>query len=122
MVILSVVLLSKEDFRVDQSRVYIDNTMVVAQLFKPNERRWDIDKIQNVFSGEDAAAIQAINIPVILAMDRIAWSRTTNGKYSIKTGYQLWHARNIGTGIVIQSAGWSNLWKTDLPHKVKLFL
>ena len=43
-------------------------------------------------------------------------------KMCAKTGYQLWHARNIGVGSIAQSNGWSKLWNLDLPHKVKLFL
>lgn len=82
-------ILEKDDFRADQSRVYVDNTMVVAQLFKQNERRRDVDKVQNAFSGEDASIILVASISTIPVVDRVAWSRTTNGKYLVKTGYQL---------------------------------
>lgn len=75
-----------------------------------------------MFIGEDATITLATSIPAVPAMDHVTWSRTTNGKYTIKTGYQLWHAQNIGTSTVTQSDGGCKLWKVDLPHRIKLFL
>lgn len=112
----------KEGFKVDQSRVYADSTLSVAQLIVHNTREWDEVKVVNMFSVEDARQIMATRIPPAPAVDHLAWSRTTNGKYSVKTGYQLWHAQNIGTGVVAQSNGWKKLWKLDVPHKIKVFL
>ncbi|KAL8134789.1 hypothetical protein AgCh_009705 [Apium graveolens] len=115
-------LVGKNDFKVDQTRPYVDRNMKVNQLFLPGSREWDANKVRNLFSGIDASLILSTRIPALPATDRLAWSKTTNGKYSVKTGYQLWHARNIGVGSISQSNGWSNLWKLDLPHKLKLFL
>lgn len=96
--------------------------MTVSQLFVQGERRWDVMKVMQIFSRENADSILATRIPEYLNEDRLAWIKTTNGKYSIKTGYQLWHDRNVGVGSVLQSKGWSRLWKLDVPHKVKIFL
>lgn len=115
-------LVGKRDFKVDQSREYGVNVMSVKQLFLSNGRDWDSNKVRSLFSEEDASLILATRIPIVPVVDRLAWSKTSNGKYSVKTGYQLWHAQNIGTGSVPQSNGWSKLWKLDLPHKVNLFL
>lgn len=112
----------KEGFKVDQSQDYVDRTIVVAQLFLENSREWDGDKVTSIFSEEDAGQIMATRIPTISANDRLAWSRTTNGKYTVKTGYQLWHAQNVGAGTVAQSNGWKRLWKLDVPHKIRVFL
>lgn len=112
----------KSDFKVDQTRMYADSNLVVSQLFIQNERRWDAVKVLQTFSREDADLILATGIPEHPVEDRLAWTRTTNGKYSVKTGYQLWHNRNVGVGAVLQSKGWSKLWRLDLPHKMKIFL
>lgn len=113
---------NKRDFKVDQGRVYGDSVIKLKQLFLQNGREWDRNKVTRLFSEEDASLILATRIPTIPAVDHLAWARTSNGKYSVKTGYQLWHAQNVGTGSVPQSNGWSNLWKLDLPHKINLFL
>lgn len=47
----------KSDFKVDQSRGYVDNSMVVSQLFLQNERGWDAVKVMQLFSREDADII-----------------------------------------------------------------
>lgn len=75
-----------------------------------------------MFSGDDAALILSTRIPPLPVADRLAWARTTNDKYSVKTGYQMWRAKNIGIGSVVQLNGWSKLWKLELPHTIKLFL
>ncbi|XP_074337672.1 uncharacterized protein LOC141674870 [Apium graveolens] len=77
----------------------------VTLMAKHIERKWDRDKVLSIFSPSDAATILATNIPTLLAVDRLAWSRTTNGHYSVKFGYQMWHDRNIGVGLVTQSSG-----------------
>lgn len=115
-------LVGKDNFKVDQFRAYADSTTVVAQLFLQNAKQWDGNKVVDMFSRDGAALILSTRIPAFPAVDRLAWSKTTNGKYSVKTGYQLWHARNIGTGSVTQSNGWSKLWKLEVPHKIKLFI
>lgn len=94
----------------------------MAQLFQPNAREWNNTKVADMFSGDDATLILSTHIPPLPVADRLAWARTTNDKYSVKTGYQMWRAKNIGTGSVVQLNGWSKLWKLELPHKIKLFL
>lgn len=112
----------KENYKVDQTRTHIASNMTVAQLFLPNTREWDVNKVLNTLSASDASLILSTRVPEFSVIDRLAWTKTTNGKYSVKMGYQLWHTRNIGAGSVTQSNGWSKLWKLDLPHKIKLFL
>lgn len=43
-----------------------------------------------MFSATDAAAILAITVPQYVVSDRIVWSRSKNGMYDVKTGYQSW--------------------------------
>ena len=115
-------LIGKGDFKVDQTRAYADNNMVVSQLFLQGERKWDAHKVVSIFSNSDANLILSMRIPDLPSMDRLAWAHSTNGKYSVKTGYHLWHNHHVGFGSVVQSKGWTRLWKLDLPHKTKLFL
>ncbi|XP_074363349.1 uncharacterized protein LOC141704396 [Apium graveolens] len=96
-------LVSKSDFKVDQSWTYGNNNLAVADLFQPNDRAWNISKVSEMFSSADAAVVLSTRIPFLPAVDRLAWSKTSNGKYSVKTGYQLWHSRNVGTDSVSQS-------------------
>ncbi|XP_074361795.1 uncharacterized protein LOC141701971 [Apium graveolens] len=96
-----------DGFKVDQSRAYVDITIVVARLLQHNAKEWNRSKVIDMFSRDDAALILSTRIPALPAVDRFAWSKSRDGKYSVKTGFQMWHSRNIGTGYVTQSNGWS---------------
>ncbi|KAL8122804.1 hypothetical protein AgCh_010976 [Apium graveolens] len=98
-----------DGFKVDQSRAYVDITIVVARLLQHNAKEWNRSKVIDMFSRDDAALILSTRIPALPAVDRFAWSKSRDGKYSVKTGFQMWHSRNIGTGYVTQSNGWSKL-------------
>ena len=84
--------------------------MKVAQLFVQGTKEWDVNTVLNTFSAADAELILSTHIPNVSGADRLAWSRTTNGTCSVKTGYKMWHVRNIGVGSIPQSSGWSKLW------------
>lgn len=83
---------------------------------------WDVAKVRGIFSGEDANSILKTKIPQNDVRDRIAWIRATNGHYSVKTGYHLWHERNAGTSNVTQSSGWGKIWRLSIPHKIKVLI
>lgn len=105
----------KEGFRVDQSRP-------VSEFITNGTNVWNTDKVLQFFSHEDANLILSSRIPNGSVNDRVAWSRTTNGHYTVKTGYQHWCDSNLVHRSVTQASGWSNLWRLNIPHKVKNFL
>lgn len=47
-------------------------------------------RVRELFSKEDALAILATNVPQFQVVDRIIWSKSTDGMYSVKTGYRAW--------------------------------
>ncbi|KAL8133721.1 hypothetical protein AgCh_008966 [Apium graveolens] len=83
---------------------------------------WNESKIIDMFSATYAIAILAISVPQRDVGDRVAWSRSKNGLYDVKTGYQLWHDQHIGDNLVPRSSGWSRLWKLHVPHKIKILM
>ncbi|KAL8093239.1 hypothetical protein AgCh_035216 [Apium graveolens] len=100
----------------------IDNSMKVAYLFKRNSLEWDKDKINSLFNKEDAAAILNMRIPQHNSADKMAWVHSTDGKYTVKTGYRMWqesYDNQVATG---SSNGWKRIWKLQVPSKVKFFL
>lgn len=79
----------KAGFKVDQDKEYVDNRLTVSHLFQQNSRAWDETKISEMFSSSDVSLILSTRIPPNQVADRLTWSLTTNGKYYVKTGYQL---------------------------------
>lgn len=112
----------KSDFRVERSHIYEGRNEVVSNYFLPNSKLWDISRVQAHFLQEDAKAILAIQVPQCNIRDRVVWANSTDGFYSAKAGYHLWHALNIGTNDVPQGEGWGKIWRLLLPHKVKIFI
>lgn len=54
--------------------------------------------------------------------DQAAWMHSIDGKYSAKTGYRFWYDHVINMHTAVQTPGWNQLWRTKIPHKVKIFL
>ncbi|XP_074374984.1 uncharacterized protein LOC141716683 [Apium graveolens] len=113
---------NKDSFCVDQSVDYGQDNIKVANLMEDNSKSWNVEKISQLFSEEDARLIKATHIAHSATRDRIVWSNTSNGQYSVKAGYQFWCDNFVSTSNIPQGAGWSRLWSLDIPHKAKTFL
>lgn len=112
----------KEGFCVDHNKEHGVSSIPVAEFILAESNNWDEGKVRNFFSEDDARLVLATRIPYNGANDRIAWSRSTNGQYTVKTGYRLWSDANLASSSIVQGSGWSKLWKLNIPHKVKIFL
>lgn len=82
---------------------------------------WDERKFGDQFSEEEATAILEIQVPQHDVCDRVAWSRSNNGLYDVKTGYQLWFDQYVSTNEVSQSNGWSTIKEASYSVKDKDF-
>ena len=61
----------------------------VSDLTNPNTQGWDVARITALFSSRDAKEILSLVPPSNRGDDRIIWHWTTNGVYSVKSGYRL---------------------------------
>lgn len=75
-----------------------------------------------MFTVTDAAAILATFVPQRLVGDRIAWSKSNDGLYNVKTGYQCWREKCSNLEPIPQFGGSKRIWKLLVPHKMKVFL
>lgn len=113
----------KEDFCVDKNRVTGDvKHLIVSDFFLENTKTWDVNKLNNHFCSEDVAAMVKTRIPQRYTTDRVAWTHSKNGKYTVKSGYFQWCEHHVNVNEVQQSKGWSVIWKLEVPHKTKVFL
>lgn len=114
---------SKKDFCVDREQ--LDDQVLqkkVCDFFQENTRKWDEHKVRLHFNREDADAILSTRIPQGRTRDRIAWLHSSNGKYTVKSGYHQWCQSHLAIEEVQQSNGWNRLWNLGIPHKVRVFL
>ncbi|KAI5324876.1 hypothetical protein L3X38_033949 [Prunus dulcis] len=96
---------------------------------------WDIQRIRAHFLDKDSEAILSITISLSSHCDKVLWHYTSNGQYSVRSGYciGLHHSRDVGVNIsgsnVGQGSGagssssmWKQVWRPRVRNKVKLFL
>lgn len=111
----------KVDFRVNQTVDYGVSGIPVSEFIFNNERRWDEAKVLEFFSASDASLILETRIPYGTVKDRVAWPRSTDGMYTVKSRYRHWCDKNLNSNVSLQTSGWSRLWRINVPHKVKNF-
>lgn len=113
---------NKSDFRVDIDHNTGLREEKVCEFFSPGVKMWDVDKIQSTFSATDASAILATRIPQTQAVDRLAWLHSTDGIYTVKTGYKFWQSQRRSSVPHSFQTGWSKIWRVSVPHKVRILL
>lgn len=70
------------------------------QFFKTGLHEWDELKVAGAFEEVDAKAILEIEIPQHDTCDRIAWTHTKKGFYSVKSGYRVWQDNTIQPSLI----------------------
>lgn len=112
----------KDDFMVDNTFTGVSGDIKVGDLFLPGEDQWDANKVNNLVTTRYASLILAMPIPKCQVPDRMAWMSTSDGKYSVKSGYKFWRTQCNEGEVVADSSGWGKLWKLMVPHKMRVFL
>lgn len=94
----------------------------VCEYFRPNIREWDVNKVQQTFHEDDVRCILQVRIPQNQVADRVAWLNTTDGRYSVKSGYHHCYNEHHNMLNEIPAKGWNRLWNLNIPPKTKFFL
>lgn len=76
--------------------------------------------MRELLSDDDVKAILATGVPQYNVVDRIVWAKSTDGIYSVKTGYKVWHDQTAEYSGCIHSGGCSRLWRLSIPYKIKI--
>jgi hypothetical protein len=85
----------------------------------PNEKKWNKEKIESLFSPDVANNI--LDVP-LFDTDKLVWNDNIHGQYSVKSGYNMLFD-DIGRGVNPTSqVQWNNIWKIKAPPKAKHLL
>lgn len=112
----------KKDYKVEDLHSNNIRGDKVCEYFRRNIKEWDVQKVQQTFHNDDISCILQTRIPQNEVKDRLAWLMASNGKYSVKTGYQYWQTQQESTVQVTTTKGWSRIWKIEIPHKTRIFV
>lgn len=94
----------------------------VCEFFSDNRKERDETKLEMHFSTEDTRIILNTRILQVCTKDRIAWIHSSDGQYTVSSGYQRWCQNQSVNVEVQQSRGWSKIWQLEIPHRIKVFL
>lgn len=85
MVLLTTAILVRLRIQLMEEREVLD--MKVESIIDQEERRCNIELIQNMLTKEESEAIKAIVLPSRSKEDRRIWPLTKYGDYTVKTQY-----------------------------------
>uniref|UniRef100_A0A2N9HR00 RRM domain-containing protein n=1 Tax=Fagus sylvatica TaxID=28930 RepID=A0A2N9HR00_FAGSY len=98
----------------------------VDQLILQQKMEWDTTLIDKLFLPYDAEAIKSIPLSERAPPDKFYWPGTTNGLYTVRSGYQalLSNAKKQLPGSSTKDALqpiWNAVWSLRIPKKCQLF-
>lgn len=114
---------------IDDANFFVANTVAnlassnlrVADLFDPETRQWNVERLNHLFNGEDVDRILNTAIPPRGAEDKLVWHYSKDGKYTVKSAYKI--ASQIAFDPALEEAGdWRLVWIIRVPPKVKDFI
>ena len=99
----------------------------VDTLIDQQSRSWDVDILKGFFALLEVDLILKIPLSPNYVKDKIFWSHTANGIYSVKSGYNFLAKEKSLPSLVSFPQGdgrsiWKKLWSLSMPNKVKNFL
>ena len=97
-------------------------SLCVNDLMIPMSQEWDSEFLEELFCARDVDAILNISLRRTPVYDSRIWHFTKNGGYFVKTGHRA--AMEAIFGIMEDQVygNWQNLWKLQVPPRVKMML
>uniref|UniRef100_A0A2N9G5C3 CCHC-type domain-containing protein n=1 Tax=Fagus sylvatica TaxID=28930 RepID=A0A2N9G5C3_FAGSY len=100
----------------------------VDSLIDTNVMRWNLDKLKLLFLPRDVAIIKQIPLSVRRPRDKLIWTGTKSGNFTVKSAYNLLLNQSNGSlgsssnGMGSNHSLWSRIWAAQVPPKVRLFM
>jgi hypothetical protein len=88
----------------------------------PNRKLWDKEKIETLFPMHIVNCIMETPLLNLVEDDKLVWSDSIDGNYSVKSGYKLLMHANEKIDMSVQRGNWLSIWKIHAPPKAKHLL
>lgn len=89
----------------------------VADLLNPLSLIWDESKLHQLFYQEALEAIRRVKVHGADREDKLFWTRTSNGAFSVKSCYSLLSCNGTHSDRL-----WKDIWTANLHERLKVFL
>jgi hypothetical protein len=97
-------------------------SLKVSDLMIPNMKLWDKEKIETLFPMHIVNCIMETPLLNLVEDDKLVWSDSIDGNYSVKSGYKLLMHANEKIDMSVQRGNWLSIWKIHAPPKAKHLL
>lgn len=105
----------------------------VSEIINHSEARWDVEKINQLFTPMDVDFILSIPLSTRNRPDFWAWNfEKKNGVFTVKSAYRLlvnmkepgnaFKKNDGGRSDTRKSEEWTNMWQLQVPSKARVFL
>lgn len=112
---------------------YPDLPTMVNDLINPVTGLWKTELVRRCFEEEESNIILGIPTSLEGCNDRIIWHQTSNGDYTVRTGYGIamgmqenGELERKGTGVCSRrdesDKRWLEIWRLEVPNKMKFFI
>lgn len=96
--------------------------LMVSDLFLSGTKSWNMELVNEIFNARDVLTIQSIPCNFSKGADTCIWQPSSNGVYSVKTGYHISTVSLSSNKHLRILSPWQKLWERKIPHKVCTFL
>ncbi|KAJ9560185.1 LOW QUALITY PROTEIN: hypothetical protein OSB04_005345 [Centaurea solstitialis] len=110
------------NFKIETSINPSRTNLTVRELMDPQNLRWNVDLIHQLFCPRDCAKILQIPLPSVSREDKLIWHWTQDGNYSVKSSYRTITETLAPTRHLFVNGDWKLIWKSNIPNKVKYFV
>jgi hypothetical protein len=62
--------------------------LMVSSLINSTNRKWDIQKLNNLFNDDSVEAILKINLTRSARRDKLLWIKDPKGKFTVKSAFK----------------------------------
>ena len=111
-------------YKVTSPRLFLQASTWVQELINEDNAEWKSSVIDALFLPHEADIIKSIPISSRLPPDKLIWTETRNGLFSVRSAYHLALTRlvpsNRGTSSDLSSLKrfWKKIWGIQVPHKI----
>jgi ribonuclease HI len=94
----------------------------VKDLMLDGVKKWDQNKIMQMFSIDAAKEILEVPLLDLVEEDGLVWKEENSGKYTVRTGYRLLMRQKKEIHSWNATADWNSVWRIKAPPRAKHLL
>lgn len=105
-------------------RLFLQADTRVSELIEESTASWKTSIVDALFLSHEAQTIKSIPLSSRLPADRLVWTETLNGLFSVSSCYKLASYRRIRVRVRRVTTFvefWRKLWHLPIPHKIRHF-